>query len=41
MRPKADQELTGPEQIAEIGALLYEVLHLTSVMQVRHINVTN
>ncbi|XP_070851452.1 uncharacterized protein [Drosophila suzukii] len=39
-RPKADKELTGPEQLAEIGALLDEVLHLTSVMQVRHINVT-
>jgi len=39
-RPKADQELTGPEQLAEIGALLDEVLHLTIVMQVRHINVS-
>jgi len=39
-RPKANQELTGPEQLAEIGAHLDEVLHLTSVMQVRHINVT-
>jgi len=39
-RPKADQELTGPKPLAEIGALLDEVLHLTSVMQGRHINVT-
>jgi len=39
-RPKADQELTVPGLLAEIGALLDEVLHLTSVMQVRHINVT-
>jgi len=39
-RPKTDQELTGPGQLAEIGALLYVFLHLRSVMQVRHINVT-
>jgi len=39
-RVKAEKNLSGPGQLAEIGVLLDEVLHLTSVMQVRHINVT-